>query len=555
MLTQQEQDDLLYVLSLAEDDEERELDLSDERQYRVAVAMQNLAGHTPETRPGMHAALAELRERHIAYGGPAPAPADPPPLENMFLSGARVSDIGLVTGTQDPAATGFVGFVSGAWQVNASIAVVDTVRGTQLAAGGATQIGLGEYLPLTASPEPGARAVPAMTGSIFYMSQERQGGEWTSRFVKRNLTTGIASDPVVIHPNQHQTRVRINAIRIALGRGQNQQDDVDYWYWYGTPRTDYAIPFVGSVELTLPPRLPLTENVRVYGTLARRSTSRQGGYKELPDDQKLKLLNSLRASGNTLLWTLAPPADRPPWGSMGEPLNWGPLSWATGEIDYVTVQLIIRLVGQEEPIAATIQSSDTPDDDEQVDGTRNILPLQFLWSCLAAGTPVTLADGTTIPIEEVVRGTVVRCGDGEAREVQQTVQFPHDGEVLRLATDDGSRLVLSTNHPVATPTGIVTAGALAVGATVNVAGGTATVTEAELGRYEGILCNLSLSLGGEPDPAASTFYAAGVEVGDYELQVTNELAYRIDPDRILAELEPRYHPDFQNYLASLKQPA
>lgn len=545
-LTQQEQDDLLYVLSLVEDGGNRLLDFSDDRQYRVAIAMQNLGGHTPETRPGMHAALAELRERHIAEGGVT----DTLPIEDDtgFQSGAQVTDVSAVQNTTQPASTGFAGFVAGAWQLNATIAVNDFASGAPLAHGSNSQIGQGQYLPLYAAPDPGAQLRPTMTGSVFYASQVSPGGPWIYGTAKRDVSLGIAGDPQVDHPVQTQRAITSNYIRIALGRGQNTQTDVDYWYWYNQGQTIYAIPWVGYVDFDSPPLPPTAQNVDVFATLARDGTGR-GGYARLPQAGVDLLISSLRVSGNRLAWTLRPPADRPPWGNIGQPLIWGDLRWNTGEADYVTIQLWVALQGQRNRAIVTVQSSDDPDRDP-LDGTRNIPRLQFLWSCLAAGTPVRLADGSQLPIEDVERGTVVACGDGEAREVFQTTAFHHVGDALRVATDGGHELLLSHNHPVATPDGLRQAHELEVGGTVNVAGGTAAVTSLTTEPFDGLLCNLSVSAPeSETDPAASTVYAAGVEVGDYETQIDYDNAWRTDPERILALLEPRYHPDYRNLLA------
>lgn len=545
-LTQQEQDDLVYVLSLVEDGGNRLLDFSDDRQYRVAIAMQNLGGHTPETRPGMHAALAELREQHVADGGVRDALEDQD--DGDFQSGAQVTDVSVVANTTQPASTGFTGFTAGAAQLNATIAVTDTATGAQLAYGSDSQMFQGQYLPLYAAPQEGAAVRPAMTGAVFYAAQVTIGGRWIYGTAKRDVSLGVAADPQVEHPRQTQRKIATRYIRIALGRGQNQQDDVDYWYWYNQGQTIYALPWYGYVDFTSRPLPPTAQNVTVFATLARKGVGR-GGFARLPQAGVDLLIGSLRVSDNRLAWTLTPPADRPPWGSMGQPLVWGDLRWNTGEATYVTIQLWVSLEGQRNRAIVTVQSSDDPSQDP-LDGTTNIAPLQFLWSCLAAGTPIQLADGSSLPIEDVVRGTVVACGDGEAREVFQTTAFHHVGDALRITTDGGHELLLSHNHPVATPEGLRQAQELTEGATVNVAGGTAVVRSLVTEPFDGLLCNLSLSEPeSETDAAASTVFAAGVEVGDYETQIDYDSSWRTDPERILALLEPRYHPDVHNYLA------
>lgn len=547
-LTELEHADLEYVLGLFGDRENLVLDFSDERQYRTAIALQNAGGHTSDTRPGMHAALAELREQHLAEGGPSQEQASD---DQGFRTGAQVNDVGPLAGTQQPASNGFTALLNGAWQLNATITVVQPSNPQVLASGSGSQFNQGQYLPLYATPNPGALTKPQMTGIVAYNYQQEIGGRWTAALAKRDVDAGVLADPVVTHPNQHQRGVSSPYIRIALGRGQNTQTDVDYWYWYGTGTTIYAIPWVGYVDLVAPPVTPLVlnQNVFISGTLARSSVD-AGGYVNLPDTEVQKLFRSLQPSGNRLAWTLAPPADAPPWGPMGNPITWGTLNWTTGEADYVTIQISVQLQGQAQLAAFTVQSSLDPNDD-QVDGTTNIPPLQFLWSCLAAGTPILLADGSSLAIEDVARGTVVRRGDGSEAVVQSTTQFRHIGDVLRLCTDGGQELVLSHNHLVATPEGLRPAGQLAVGATVNALHGTARLVAAEVEPFNGLLCNLSLSApDATPDPA-DTVFATSIEVGDYELQVSYEAAWRSDPERILAQLEPQYHADYRAYLGEV----
>jgi hypothetical protein len=366
----------------------------------------------------------------------------------------------------------------------------------------------------------------------------------------------VLADPVVTHPNQHQRAISSPYIRIALGRGQNTELDVDYWYWYGAGTTIYAIPWVGYVDLVAPPVTPLVlnQNLFIFGTLARSGVN-QGGYANLPNSEVQKLFGALQPSGNRLAWTLAPPADAPPWGSMGNPLIWGDLHWASREADYVTIQISVQLQGQAQPAVFIVQSPLSPDSDP-LDGTTNIPPLQFLWSCLAAGTRVLLADGSWLPIEEVARGTVVRRADGSEAAIESTTQFRHVGDVLRLRIDRDQELVLSHNHLVATPEGLRPAGELAVGATVNVVGGgTATLVAADVEAFDGLLCNLSLSAPEVEPDAADTILAAGIEVGDYELQVSYEATWRTDPERILAQLEPQYHDDYRAYLSEISASA
>ncbi len=295
--------------------------------------------------------------------------------------------------------------------------------------------------------------------------------------------------------------------------------------------------------------LELNRNMFIYGILSRGSGGTLGGFRLLPDAELQRIADASQASGNRLSWNLFPPdlAKK----TEGNSINWGELQWTSGEADYLTLEVQVNAMveGKWQPISASVQCSDQPDTN-RLDGNLKIPPLQFLYSCLAAGTPIRMADGTQKAIEDLVRGDQVAGPDGARREVQSTVIARHRGKVLGL-TFDGGRLVLSHNHPVRTPSGLQKAEWLEVGDEVRTADGLGTVRQVETLDFDDRLCNASLSTPGLPvaDPAQNTMYAAGLEVGDYEIQLSTLRDERSNTEVILAELDPRYHEDYRNYLA------
>ncbi|RRR85968.1 Hint domain-containing protein [Streptomyces sp. RP5T] len=547
MITNEDSQAIAHLSTVTGDRKNGLLDFSDERQYRAALALHSLGGHTLETRPGMFAALAERRHRHRANGGVA---GEQLPQSDPFETGAQVIDVSCPPGTQTPAGTGFVAIVDGAAQVNATISVFDSQQNL-VAWGSGTQFNEGEYMPLYAEPQPGQTAKPPLTARIAYSFQPRGSTDWRTGAVQRDFNPGVEADPVVDHPKKHQRKVATDYIRIALGRGQNAQDDVDYWYWYSSNQTTYALPWCGSVSFTSRPKpLKWGLNPTIIGYLAR-STPGSGGYQMLKVSEVRKVFDSLSVSGNKLSWYLEPPATQSPWGEGGNPLLFGDLRWPSGEADYLFMQYLVDLEGQGLAACATVASADTPDQNP-LDGVTYIPRIQFLYSCLVAGTPILLADGSTIPIENVVRGSVVHCGDGVDREVSSTTIFNFGGDVLRLRTENSGEVALSGNHPVVTADGLVQAHELVPGIKVRAQGGKVSVlASVDREHYEGQLCNLRLDESAEPDPAKSTVIAGGIEVGDYALQTSHDHSYRTDPALVRAMLDPRYHPDYEHYLSEI----
>jgi hypothetical protein len=195
----------------------------------------------------------------------------------------------------------------------------------------------------------------------------------------------------------------------------------------------------------------------------------------------------------------------------------------------------------------TVQSSDFPDTNP-LDGTMYIPPLAFVWSCLADGTPVRMADGSDKPIEEIERDEVVRGPDGSERTVDYTRIARHRGPALRLTTEAGE-VVMSPNHLVLTPDGVRFAEELAAGDEVVGESGPMRITDTCEEEFDGLLCNLALSAPGEPpDPDRNCYLASGIAVGDYELQTEREFNRRLTKEAVLARLAPEYHQDYLNHL-------
>jgi ATP-dependent DNA helicase UvrD/PcrA len=80
---------------------------------------------------------------------------------------------------------------------------------------------------------------------------------------------------------------------------------------------------------------------------------------------------------------------------------------------------------------------------------RNLFVVGDDCQCLVAGTPVTMADGTLKPIEEVRTGDEVRSsyGNGEFRPARVTALFKgKDAEGIAITTKGGRRLVSTVEH-------------------------------------------------------------------------------------------------------------
>jgi hypothetical protein len=541
-LTPQQQADAKHVEELAGPDGRLRLDFSDEGQYRFAVDMHSLAGHTADLRPGLHKGLELAREAHIAAGGPPP-PENPDDagfstqgwIANWFIPEEAPGGI---------RATASASILDGASTLSNALLVKDP-QGNVLASGGDSGYGRVAFLQVeadsTAAPPPDGEP----KANFVFTFQQRDQPPVTD-YVGANLEESDLSAPPKIEIEQPvQSKGSGPLIRIGLGRGEDASD-IDYWFWKNTNTLNYAVPFVGNAQF--PGQI---EEIRaVEGKLIRGPGARldldlpQGGAADIPPDQIANILKNCAKGGSKLTWTL-PHEDT---DAQSNPILFGELGttlkWTSNERTDFWIQFEVKLVKQQKPVVFNVESSDTGK------GNGKILPLQFLYHCLAEGTQMTLADGSTMAVEDLHSGVVLRGPDGQERPVISTVLGSHEGEVTRLVAA-GRELLLSPNHLVLTPGGPRLAIELTPGETVCVEGGTATLEAREEVEFKGLLCNASLAGPGEPvGPESNTMLANGILVGDYELQLQAQREeLEEDPERVLAELDEMYHQDYENHRA------
>jgi hypothetical protein len=543
-LTSQQKADADYVGSLMTDDEVYTLDLSDDRQFRHAVAIHTLAGQTPERNPGLHAALQRSR---ALYANGIPPKSNGTADDDDYQQGGVITAISKVEASNAAGSDAFVSLLGGAPTLNATLLVIDP-GGHVLASGSQDNYNDGTYLAVSTDPASAQPAASTMTSYLQYTYQLQVGGPVISEQVKRTAQVGVLADPQVTQPVQTQPHLSNPYIRIGLGRANGPNSDVDYWFWQGTDNTQYAVPFVGTVQFTDPIVTPLTPNTNfwVFGKLIRGPGS-GGGYVNLPAAALTNIYNNCQIiNPTTLQWSLPAGTSQ---SNQGNPIIFGSVNWSTTAVTYLYMQFNVSLQGQAFPAVAVVQSSDNPDIDP-LDGVKNIKPIQFLYTCLAAGTLITLADGSKAKVEDLTLEHTVRTNDsGGTLRVTTTTVARHRGKAVHIVTDGGHDLILSHSHVLPTSDGPRTAHELKVGDILNVEGGKATITQKVDEAFEGLLCNVSLS---EPNvrigAEENTLFANGIQVCDYEVQISHERVHRTNKDVVLAAIDPIFHPDYLNYL-------
>ncbi|MDD2972557.1 MAG: Hint domain-containing homing endonuclease [Lachnospiraceae bacterium] len=141
-------------------------------------------------------------------------------------------------------------------------------------------------------------------------------------------------------------------------------------------------------------------------------------------------------------------------------------------------------------------------------------PIELLWGCLAAGTQITMADGVTKNISDVIIGDMVLGKDGKADKVINTWTGTEEKELVCIEMENGKRLRCTEGHPIATDRGYVKAREL---------NGSYKLID-ENGEYiqicgmypvvEKKVYNLDI----ETDEEGGAFFAEGILVGDNAMQ-------------------------------------
>jgi hypothetical protein len=192
--------------------------------------------------------------------------------------------------------------------------------------------------------------------------------------------------------------------------------------------------------------------------------------------------------------------------------------------------------------------------DNGLDASTNGMPkakkMQIVYSCLAKGTKVQLADGKTANVEDITRETLVKSdASGLALPVSDISIGIERIPMIHIADAAGRDLLLTSSHPVMTPDqGVVWAEELSVGSKVLTNTGVSTLVKASREMYSDNVYNLKLDRSQLQDQAkGSTMYANGFLVGDlamqkaYEFKNTKDL--RAD---VLSRLPAKWHTDYRN---------
>ncbi len=168
------------------------------------------------------------------------------------------------------------------------------------------------------------------------------------------------------------------------------------------------------------------------------------------------------------------------------------------------------------PVLTVNSTEDEQDDKVKID------TIAVYWGCLAADTPVTMADGSRKELRQIRIGERVRAPQGELR-VENILTGTEEEGLWKLTVERGESVLTTRLHPILTTEGFKAAWELCPGVDSLV------LEDGEASRLQDVaverICrqevwNLELSgSGGDSVPVEeAVFFAGGIAVGDNQVQ-------------------------------------
>jgi hypothetical protein len=496
------------------------LDLSDDTQYRFLQARVAASGKTPERYPQFFAMLKKMRERHLAQ-----KKGQEFSIQTLQPHDHIVGDFTVLPGGVTFEATSFFTIQGGA-----DYSFVDVVVWDELGAQQVSDYGWGEVYDDGRKLKARATGpLPFNSDGVFYVdsvSMVSENGLEDTYYVAEDVKTPPGGS--MYHPTDTN---KDGIVTICLDRNYG---DCDY------PMVGYRqvqIPLKGAVTFAFEVAEILNTN-KTYVKLVEE----KGGPREMTFGPFYNWLKINPADRRQVTWDV-PQSNGVFNGILFQPYE---------DVDFflsIDVKLKRPSPGGLPTTNASAKISSVATATSP--GMPNARKIQIVYSCLAEGTEIRMADGKTVKIENITKGSKVLTNDsGLALGVADLSVGIERIPMVRIEDDAGHNLLLTTSHPVVTPDrGVVWAEELSVGNKVFTQSGITTLVKAEREMFRGTVHNLKLDTTGLPErefAKGSTMFANGFRVGDLAMQKAYEFKNSEDyRANVLARLPAQWRADYQ----------
>ncbi|WP_125717309.1 Hint domain-containing protein [Pseudoalteromonas rubra] len=187
-------------------------------------------------------------------------------------------------------------------------------------------------------------------------------------------------------------------------------------------------------------------------------------------------------------------------------------------------------------------------------------PMQVVYSCLAKGSMITLANGKHLPIEHLSVGDTVLGASQFAPDQHMPLEIEDISvgveliPMVKLTTASGKTLLLTESHPVVTVSGLSAwANKIKTGDQIRTESGVEMITAIEEVKYNDNVYNLKLKRAATDETHVTgetfTMFANGLQVGDLAMQGDNEFSNgEVTTQDVLNNLPEAWHQDYLNSL-------
>jgi hypothetical protein len=495
------------------------LDLSDEAQYRFLRARVAASGKTPESYPQFFAMLKNMRERHLAQKGQDFSIQTPKPRDHI------VGDFTILPGGVTFEATSFFTIQDGSDYSFVDVVVWDELGTEQVSDYGWGEVyGDGRKLKARATGP-----LPFNSDGVFYVdsvSMVAVNGVEETYYIAEDVKTPPGG--LMYHPTDTNAD---GIVTICLDRNYG---DCDY------PMVGYRqvqIPLKGAV--TFPYEVTeILNNDKTYVKLVEEN----GGPREM-------------TFGPFYNWLRINPNDRRQvtWDvPQNQGVFNGILFQRYEDVDFfLSIDVMMKRPSRKGTELTNVASKISSVATATSPGMPNARKVQIVYSCLAEGTEIRMANGKTLKIEDITKGSKILTNDsGLALDVADLSIGIERIPMVRIEDNAGHSLLLTTSHPIVTPDrGVVWAEELSVGNKVFTESGVTTLVKAEREMFRGTVHNLKLDTTGVTErefAKGSTMYANGFRVGDLAMQKAYEFKNSEDyRANVLERLPAQWRADYQ----------
>lgn len=553
-LTQEQKELFSYIDQLVPDDGHLAYDFRDAKQYKFAKMMVVITGER-EKYPGILKSLELTKAFHEKNGLQKTLTETATGWQNMF----RIPGLNL-TANGTIASNGLATVVGGYSSMHLTLMIQSRASKDLVAHGFNNNF---SHTLLTINTKPSTSTETVVDAYMQYHGEADKGKghpkvTYYSGLVTKKDNSAVTADPTVTMPIRTTTRPNNPlAINIGLGRAWTEQggsSPFDYAWNEAVPPPGKSpkgkIPFQGYVTFSSAISSPLVFNQNFLLNIYVADQTGGGGAQLSPSDYAIVAAGFTIDPANPakLNWNLPAGVNtRDP----GNPIVFGNVPWGSDVLAYFYCEIDVVL--SDGSLATTyIQSSPTPDPDP-LDGTKYIMPIDFIWHCLAEDSRVVMADGSKRIIKEIIAGDKVKINNqGDIAIVEWTNLGIHKGPVLRIETDTGEKITASHNHIFFTESTDKLATEVIPGDKLKMLQGVATVKAVKEVIYDGLLCNLATVAYQDPDSDKAEigmFYANDFLVGDINAQRILKQQRLNDISWVKSQVPEHMHLDVDSFFA------